>query len=50
MVRNLVQPIKSNFITYINTVPPGSIYFIMTVRPSLRMEQLSSYWMDFREI
>ena len=35
MVQNLVQPIKSNFITYFNTAPPGSIRFIMTVRLSL---------------
>ena len=28
----------------------ATVIFVMSLRPSVRMELLGSYWMDFREI
>jgi len=33
-----------------STLRKKNIIFIMSVRPSVRMEQLGSHWKDFREI
>jgi len=49
-VSTAVDCITSPFLGEFAKLRKATISFVMSVCPSVRMEQIGSYWMDFHEI